>query len=41
MEINQFSDMTTEEFTQKILINNLMNMEFVHPTPIKIELEAP
>ena len=41
MGINEFTDMTQEEFVQKILVNNMMDMKTIDAKKESIEVEAP
>lgn len=41
MGVNQFTDMTQDEFTQQILVNNMMNLENIEAKRESIEVEAP
>ena len=41
MGVNQFTDMTQEEFVQQVLVNNMMNLENIEAKRESIEVEAP
>jgi cathepsin L len=41
MGVNEFTDMTQEEFIKKILVNDMMNMDNIEAKKETIEVEAP